>query len=162
MDLASTPPPPAGTRPAAALRHAETDGELRACWPVMHQLRPHLQDADGFIGRVQRMRGDRYRILAAWQGESVVALGGYHLMDNFIHGRFLYVDDLVTRDTARGCGWGARLMEEMAAIARQSGCASLVLDTALSNALAQRFYFRQGLLTRAIRFSRELAGEAMA
>jgi hypothetical protein len=30
------------------------------------------------------------------------------------------------------------------------------LDTGLSNALAQRFYFRQGLLTSAIRFSKNL------
>jgi ribosomal protein S18 acetylase RimI-like enzyme len=160
MDLPTSTP--RTIAPAAALRHAETEAELRACWPVMQQLRPHLRDVDEFVERVQRMRGDRYRILAAWQDASVVALAGYRLTENFIHGHFLYVDDLVTLDTARGGRWGTLLMDEMAALARQAGCASLVLDTALSNALAQRFYFRQGLLTRAIRFSRELAGEAAA
>lgn len=33
----------------------------------------------------------------------------------------------------------------------------LVLDTALANAFAQRFYFREGLLTRGLHFSQELS-----
>jgi ribosomal protein S18 acetylase RimI-like enzyme len=146
----------------AALRHAESDAEVLACWPVMWQLRPALTGPDEFAERVRRMRADSYRILAAWQGDTVVALGGYHFMDNFIYGRFLYVDDLVTLDTARGQRWGERLIAAMTRIAEQTGCGSIVLDTALSNALAQRFYFRQGMLTGAMRFSRKLTQGQLA
>jgi len=32
----------------------------------------------------------------------------------------------------------------------------LVLDTGLANALAQRFYFRQGLLTSSMRFGKPI------
>jgi hypothetical protein len=32
-----------------------------------------------------------------------------------------------------------------------------VLDTGLDNVFAHRFYYRQGLLARALRFSRDLA-----
>lgn len=164
MDTRSTPHPSAAPPAAAdpqpfgpALRHAQSDADLRACWPVVQQLRPRLQSAEDFIARVHRMRADHYRILAAWQdSRTAVALGGYRLAENLIYGRFLYVDDLVTLDTARGARWGQMLMDAMARIGEEEGCSCLVLDTGLSNALAQRFYFRQGLLTQAIRFGRPL------
>jgi ribosomal protein S18 acetylase RimI-like enzyme len=147
----------------ADLHHAETDAELRACWPVMQQLRSHLEGADDFVVRVHRMRGEGYRLLAAWQGDTALALAGYRLQENLVYGgRFLYVDDLVTDNAARGARWGARLVEATARIAEQAGCVHLVLDTGLSNSLAQRFYFRQGLLTEAIRFRRKLAQGAVA
>ena len=53
---------------------------------------------------------------------------------------------------------GARLIAELDHLARGADCDKLVLDTGLGNALAQRFYFRQGLLTSAIRFSKSLKG----
>ncbi|MCJ9714285.1 GNAT family N-acetyltransferase, partial [Bordetella hinzii] len=39
---------------------------------------------------------------------------------------------------------------------RREDCAQLVLDTGLGNALAQRFYFRQGLLSAALHFRQAL------
>ena len=70
-----------------------------------------------------------------------------------MHGRFLYVDDLVTREGERGQGHGAVLMDWLKAQGKALGCAKLVLDTPLDNALGQRFYFRQGLLARSLRFN---------
>jgi ribosomal protein S18 acetylase RimI-like enzyme len=142
---------------SAKLRHAETEDELRACFGVMHELRPHLRDYQDFAARLARMRGDGYRLLAGWQDDAPVALAGYRLQENLIYGPFLYVDDLVVKEDIRGGNWGARLLREVTAIARREGCAKLVLDTALSNARAQRFYFREGLLTGAMRFSKVLA-----
>ena len=141
------------------LGHAETPAQLRACFPVMAQLRPHLCGPEDFAARIGRMRAERYRLLAAWQDSIPIALAGYRLQENLIYGSFLYVDDLVVADSYRGRQWGARLLDELEGIARQAGCRKLVLDTALSNALAQRFYFRQGLLTGAMRFSKALVQE---
>lgn len=143
------------------LKHAESEDELRACFPVMHELRPHLQDYEDFAARLRRMHADGYRLLAGWQDGKPVALAGYRLQENLIYGPFLYVDDLVVKEDSRGCNWGARLLDAVSAIAERAGCAKLVLDTALSNALAQRFYFRQGLLTGAMRFSKIVGGKTI-
>jgi ribosomal protein S18 acetylase RimI-like enzyme len=144
-----------------ALRHADSDTDLRACFRVMHQLRPDLADENDFLARMHRMRGDRYRLLAAWYGDTALALAGYRLQENLVYGgSFLYVDDLVTDTPARGGGWGARLLEALTTVAVEAGCVRLVLDTGLSNALAQRFYFREGLLTGALRFHKRLEGLA--
>jgi GNAT superfamily N-acetyltransferase len=139
------------------LRHAESEQEVAACFPVMAQLRPHLADAAEFVARVARQRAEGYRLLAAWRDDVAVALAGYRTEENLIHGRFLYVDDLVAAETARRQGLGAQLLDAVAAEGRKLGCRRLVLDTALDNVLGHRFYYRQGLLARALRFSREIA-----
>jgi ribosomal protein S18 acetylase RimI-like enzyme len=142
------------------IRHADDDAALRACFPLMCQLRPHLTDADDFLRRVRRMAVDRYRVLAAWDEERPVALAGYRMQENLIYGTFLYVDDLVTDETARRHRLGARLLDEVTGIAEQARCVRLVLDTGLNNALAHRFYCRQGLLTSSIRFGKDLQARA--
>lgn len=139
------------------LRHAEGDAEIAACFPVMVQLRPHLADAAEFAARVARQRTAGYRLLAAWRGDVPVALAGYRVEENLVHGRFLYVDDLVSAESERRQGLGARLLDAVAEEGRGLGCRRLVLDTAIDNALGHRFYYRQGLLARALRFSREMA-----
>lgn len=140
----------------AMIRPVETEQELRACFGVMRELRPHLVNEDDFIRRVARLRTEQYRLLGVWQGNEAVALAGYRLQENLIYGRFLYVDDLVTTERARGRRWGARLLETLTDIACQNACTRLVLDTGLANSLAHRFYCRQGLLTGAIRFGKSL------
>ena len=138
------------------LRHAETDADVTACFDVMQQLRPNLKSAEDFLAAVTLQRGQGYRLLAAWEDGKPVALAGYRRVDNLIHGRFIYVDDLITDAHARGHGHGDRLLAELHRLGRADGCERLVLDTALGNALAQRFYFRFGLLARGLHFSLDL------
>ena len=37
------------------LKDVETAEQLRACYPVMRELRPHLQTEEEFVTRVTRM-----------------------------------------------------------------------------------------------------------
>lgn len=141
---------------APELRHAETDGDIAACFAVLRELRPSLEDAAELVGRVRRQQETGYRLLAAWDGARVVGAAGYRIQENLIRGRFVYIDDLVVLDEARRFGLGARLLEEVARLGRDAGCVWLALDTGLGNALAQRFYFRQGLLATGLHFGMSL------
>lgn len=143
-----------------ALRHADTDADQRACYAVMRELRPHLQNEDEFMQRIGRAAEESYRILAAWDEGRVVALAGYRFQENLVYGKFLYVDDLVSAEGQRGQRWGERLLKALDAVAEEAGVVRLVLDTGLANALAQRFYFRQGLLTSSLRFGKAIGGAA--
>jgi len=138
--------------PPGDIRPVETEAEVIACFPVMQQLRPHLRDAAELVERWHRQSGDGYRLVALWQEDVVVALAGYRAQENLVHGRFFYVDDLVTAQTARSRGHGETLMAFLKAEAARLGCARLALDTPLDNFLGHRFYFRNGLLARALRF----------
>ena len=139
-----------------AIRHAETDAELTACFPVMRQLRLHLTSSEELRSRYRRQAQAGYRILAAWRGDEAVGLAGYRPLENLIRGPFCYVDDLVVRDDLRRSGLGARLLKAVATEASARGLPHLVLDTALDNFLGQRFYFRFGMLPAALRFAMRL------
>lgn len=140
------------------LAHLDNADQIRSAFTVMQQLRPHLNNADDLLQRIQRMqRHAGYRILAVLDSTNVIALAGYRLQENLIYGPFLYVDDLVTVDTARGQRCGARLLAALQDIARKAKCTRLVLDTGIGNSLAQRFYFRQGLLGLGMHFSMPLS-----
>ncbi|KVO26627.1 GNAT family N-acetyltransferase [Burkholderia ubonensis] len=138
------------------LRHAESDADVKACFDVMRQLRPQLKSPDDLLSRVVSQRSQGYCLLAAWDDRKPVALAGYRRLDNMIHGRFVYVDDLITDKAERGRHHGDRLLSELCALGRTEDCGQLVLDTALANTLAQRFYFRFGLLARGLHFSMDL------
>lgn len=127
-----------------------------ACFNAIHPLRPHITDAAAFAAQARRQAGQGYRLLAGWQSQQVMGLAGYRIQENLLYGRFLYLDDLVTVAGARRQGLGGMLIKALREEALRQDCAHLVLDTALSNALAQRFYFRQGLLSKGLHFSQAL------
>jgi GNAT superfamily N-acetyltransferase len=134
----------------------DSSQDYLTCFNVMRELRPHLTDADAFVQQVRRQSQQGYRLLVAWQDGHLMGLAGYRVQENLLYGKFLYVDDLVTVANAQRHGVGGKLIEALRNEATRQSCAHLVLDTALGNALAQRFYFRQGLLSKGLHFSQKL------
>ncbi|MGL4290495.1 MAG: GNAT family N-acetyltransferase [Phreatobacter sp.] len=135
------------------IRPADDEAGATACFGLMRQLRPHLADVDEFIARWRRQVPGGYRLVGLWDGDTVLALAGYRLQDNLVHGSFLHVDDLVTDESLRGRGHGEELLDWLKREAAAKGCTRLVLDTPLSNVLGHRFYYRNGLLAQALRFN---------
>ncbi|TXC81061.1 GNAT family N-acetyltransferase [Paraburkholderia azotifigens] len=135
-----------------SLRHIDNDQDCIACYAVMLELRQNLIGPEAFVAQLRRQSEQGYRLLAAWQGEEIVALAGYRFQENLLYGRFVYIDDLVVGAGVRSQGLGRRLIEAVREEAKRLRCDRLVLDTGLSNAFAQRFYFRQGLLATGLHF----------
>lgn len=138
-------------------RPVETDAEAASCFELMRELRPHLRSTAEFVARWQRQAAEGYRLLALWKNTMPVALAGFRVQENLVHGRYLYVDDLVTKESLRGSGYGGLLMTCLKQEARALDCTKLVLDTPLGNTLGHRFYYRQGLLATALRFTELLS-----
>jgi GNAT superfamily N-acetyltransferase len=142
------------------IKHIESDADLAASFPVMKQLRPHLSDCAAYKEQVARQRTQGYRLLGAWRDGVIVGLAGYRLQDNLLYGRFVYVDDLVVSATLHRSGFGERLLQAARQQAAALNCRHFVLDTGLHMALAQRFYFRQGLLAKGMHFVESLEQES--
>jgi GNAT superfamily N-acetyltransferase len=139
-----------------ALRLIASEPDYQAAFPIMQELRPHLANAAAFVAQVSRQTHQGYQLLGAWQDSRVIGLAGYRFQENLIYGKFLYVDDLITTAHARSDGIGAVLIGAVRDKSKGMGCAHLVLDTGLGNALGQRFYFRQGLLAAGLHFREAL------
>jgi GNAT superfamily N-acetyltransferase len=138
------------------IRPARTEAELVACFPALHELRPHLTGPREMIERVLRQFDQGYCLMAAWSEDTVVGAAGYRMQENLIRGRFCYVDDLVVAEPQRRNRVGVKLLDAVAEQARAVGCQWLTLDTSLDNLLGQRFYFRYGMLPAALRFGMKL------
>lgn len=131
----------------------DDESGVAACFGLMHQLRPHLTGPEEFITRWRRQTADGYRLIAIFGEGKPQALAGFRIQDNLVHGRHLYLDDLVTDEARRSSGLGENLLKHLLDFGREAGCSKLVLDTPLTNVLGHRFYYRQGLVASALRFN---------
>ena len=126
------------------VRVAETDDEIRVCYPVMRQLRPSFT-LESFLERVGFQRGMGYYLAYLEVDDAAVAVAGYQIRETLVDGRFLHVDDLVTLDTERSRGHGGVLLRWLVGRAEELSCESLQLDSGVWRGDAHRFYEREGL-----------------
>lgn len=136
-----------------AVQTAVTDEEIRRCFPLYHELRPHLVEAE-IVERVRRQQRGHGYVLVFVEEEGVpVALAGFREAEFLAWGRVLYVDDLVTAAKARGRGHGGLLMDWLLAEARRRGCAELHLDSGVHRFSAHRLYHSRRLEISSHHFS---------
>jgi GNAT superfamily N-acetyltransferase len=127
-------------------------------WPVMHQLRPHL-DLEQYLVMVARMRQtEGFRLAAASIDGKIGAVAGFRIMEMLWCGKILYVDDLVTDQTMRSRGLGKALLAWLKVEARRSGCGELHLDSGLQRLDAHRFYERESLKKTDFHFAAKISG----
>ncbi|MEE8170815.1 MAG: GNAT family N-acetyltransferase [Phycisphaerae bacterium] len=135
-----------------AIRLAENEDDLRRCYPVMAQLRDHL-DERAFVAQAARQRQQgAYHVAFVEQDGRITAVAGFRIMEMLLHGRHLYVDDLVTDGSARSSGHGGALFDWLMEHARSNGCRELQLDSGVQRDRAHRFYFRKGMHIAAYHF----------
>ena len=139
---------------------AETDAEITACYAVMHELRPHIAEAE-FLARVRRQEASGYRLALARNSDQPVAAAGFRVLENLAWGRFLYVDDLVTLPAYRSRGFGARLLDWLRERAAQENCAQLHLDSGIQRKDAHRFYEREGMTLSSFHFAEKIEPTVM-
>ena len=139
------------------IRIAETDDEIAACFPVLHQLRPHLKDKAELVSRVKLQNQEGY-VLAYALDESGLpaACIGFRRQNRLVHGKVIYVDDLITTETGRSLGYGAALLGWVEAIAKQEGFKAVDLDSGTQRIEAHRFYFRQRYAISAFHFLKRI------
>ena len=116
-----------------------TKEELKRAFPVMNELRDHLDEAT-FLGTVDEMMAGGYRLFALEDEGDIVALAGVAQDLNFYYGRFIYVYDLITSSKARSRGYGRELLSHIEKMAKQEGCGVVALSSALFRKDAHRFY----------------------
>jgi GNAT superfamily N-acetyltransferase len=135
---------------------AETEDEISATWPVMRQLRPHL-DGAGYLALVQRLRTEQDFRLARMRADGeIVAVAGLRIGEWLHGGRYLEIEDFVTAAACRSRGHGRVFFDWIAEFARHQGCRHLRLTSGVQREAAHRFYRRQGMSLDAYYFSIDL------
>jgi len=124
------------------VRSAKTAEDIKRCYKVMHQLRPHLVDEIAFVEQVQRQLIEGYHLVYVEENGDVKALAGFRFSEFLAWGKVLYVDDLVTCSGARGVGHGNTIIEWLIQLASERQCAQLHLDSGPQRHDAHRLYMK--------------------
>ncbi|QLG63414.1 GNAT family N-acetyltransferase [Halorarum salinum] len=125
------------------VREVETAAERAAAFPVLAELRSHL-DEEQFERLYAEMADEGYRLFAAYDDGEPIAVAGVTLSTNFYLGGHAYVYDLVTTADRRSEGHGKRLLEHVHEWARDRGCEAVELESGLWREDAHRFYEEMG------------------
>ena len=136
---------------AAEIKLANSSAEIKRCFPVILQLRPHLQ-SDNFVRQVQQQMQAGYQ-LAYLQDPEITAVAGFNITMNLAWGKHLYVADLVVDARHRSKGYGEALFTWLVKYAKERNCQRLHLDSGVQRFAAHRFYLRQRMYISSHHFS---------
>lgn len=131
--------------------------ELKQAFAILHDLRPHLTEESFHTLYEAARKADGYEIVGLYEGERCVAVMGYRVLHDFVHGKHLYIDDLVTDPALRSKGFGKRLLEFAEKESERLGCRGLRLCTGTQNEKGMRFYEREGWATRAVVYKKNFS-----
>ena len=102
---------------AVTIRVAQRDDEIASCYPVMAELRPHLQEAE-FVATMRGLAARTGLRLAYLSDGDVKAVAGYRVSEWLHAGKYLEIEDLVTTSAARSRGYGGHLFDWLVVEAR--------------------------------------------
>lgn len=132
--------------------------DLRRAHPVMQELRQGLSLED-FLSLYERAHATSgYEILAVEKDQKIVALMGYRFLYDYVHGKHLYIDDLVSTASQRSHGIGAQLLSHAEKLAQEAGCKNLRLCTGIENEQGKKFYEKNNWNLRAIVYKKKISG----
>ncbi len=135
---------------------ATTDTDIAACYPVMHELRPHIAE-DQFLSRVRSQEASGYRLAFVLDSGNIIAVAGFRIGETLAWGRFLYVDDLITLPAYRSQGCGHKLLSWLKEYAAKEDCIQLHLDCGIQRKEAHHFYEREGMTVAGVHFTVNIA-----
>lgn len=92
----------------------------------------------------------------AVDGDKVLGVALWRIIENTYEGRRCYVDDLVADEAHRSQGIGKALLGYVESSARQLGCDVLALSSGVQRNDAHRFYFREGMHIPSFGFRKNL------
>lgn len=126
------------------IERAHKEEQIRLCYNVMRQLRPHLTDEQMFVSQVQRQLAEGYHLVYCRDGDEVRALAGFRFLEFLAWGKVLYIDDLITDSDSRRSGHGGKLLKWVIGQGKQEGCDQIHLDSGPSRHDAHRLYLNHG------------------
>lgn len=141
-----------------SITEAETESDVRRCWPVFRELRRNISEEETYVGRWKLQQGEGYKIAFLEQDGEVSGIAGYRLVNSMAWGRIIYLDDLGVLEKKHGEGMGAALLQHVQNVALRLECEAVHLDTGYHRKRAHRTYLRNGFELESHHLKWEVSG----
>ncbi|AGK54435.1 GNAT family N-acetyltransferase [Bacillus sp. 1NLA3E] len=122
------------------IKELQSQNEMLEAFPVMKQLRTHLDENTYLELVIEAQEKDRYKMFALFDGDEIVAVTGFKPMITLYYGRFVWVCDLVTDNNKRSKGYGEKLLTYVHKWAKENNYENIALSSGLQRKDAHRFY----------------------
>ena len=132
------------TKTNTGIQKARDPEQIRMCYKIMRQLRPHLTGKVAFVEQVQRQLAEGYHLAYLQEGEELKALAGFRFLEFLAWGKVLYIDDLITDTETRKNGHGGKLLKWVIEQAKEAKCDQVHLDSGPQRHDAHRLYLNHG------------------
>lgn len=130
--------------------------DLEKSFPLLRELRTNLSFENFQDIYHNAHKTNDYTLVGLEDEGQLVALMGYRILHDFVHGKHLYIDDLVSSSHLRSKGYGTTLLLEAERLAQLHGCSNLRLCTGIENESGKKFYEKNQWNLRAIVFKKKL------
>lgn len=130
--------------------------KLTEFYELLKELRPHLT-FDAFrqtFNEAEKTSG--YKMVGIEDESGLVALMGYRILHDFVHGKHVYIDDLVSRAASRSKGHGTILLKHAEEIAKENDCTNLRLCTGIENEAGKKLYQKNNWNLRAVVYKKKI------
>lgn len=122
------------------IKEIQSQNEVLEAFPVMKQLRTHLDERTYLELVKDAQEKDRYKMFALLDGNKIVAITGFKPMITLYYGRSVWICDLVTDINKRSNGYGEKLLTYVHQWAKENKYESVALSSGLPRTDAHRFY----------------------
>ena len=125
-------------------------------YKVLFELRPLLSLEEFRKIYIQANKSDQYTLVGVESQDEIVAVMGFRVLYDFVHGKHLYIDDLVVTNKMRGKNVGKNLISYAEKKAHELSCSKLRLCTGIENEGAKKFYERHEWKLRAVVYKKKI------
>ncbi len=137
------------------IKIAEADDEIQNCYAVMAQLRQHLSPEE-YLARVERQRKNSGFQIVYLTDSEIKAVGGIRIAEWLAGGKYLEIEDLITKSGERSKNYGGELFDWIVDYAKNENCAQVKLVSHVKRFGAHKFYLKKGMSIEAHYFSLDL------
>lgn len=136
--------------------------DLEKVYPLIRELRTELDFSQFMQIYEEAHKRDGYTVVAVEESGKFIGAMGYRLLFDFVHGKHVYIDDLVVTEESRSKGIGKGLLDYANEVGIREGCERLRLCTGTENEQGIRFYKRENWTLRAIVFKKLVENSQIA
>lgn len=123
-------------------------------YELIKELRPKLSQNDFETLSQEAKNRDDYKLVGLFEENVCLAIMGYRVLYDLVHGKHLYIDDLVVTAKRRSKGLGKLLLDFAEHQSQKLNCKTLRLCTSTENLDGIRFYQKNEWQQRAVVFKK--------
>ena len=111
--------------------------------PLIKELNPNA-DEKTLVSRILNLQYDQYKCLAVFDQDEMIAICGMWICHKIYIGLQMEIDNVVVSEKYRSKGIGDQMMDWVNSYAKELGCASIELNTYVTNTRSHKFYMNKG------------------